>query len=918
MNTETTLQATRPVPFRAIIAAVLSVLLAGALLPAFAPPARAADSYPWQIDNSFGWEKERNWSRNVSAEDRAYLADNGIGCNGGVCEPNGNLIPQTLDLSGRNLKGLTFRNLTVTNIRSDDANLNDTRWEVTVTGKWDASRMTAKNIEIAGKAGAEAFKPASELKGKWSASNLEGMKISQTRLENLELQTVKARGAEVTKSVINQKSLQALVDGGTRELPGNAISATGARYTDEGRQALLEPGGVHDPKVYEGLNLAGSRVRGDLVDVDLRKANLNDVTWESGRWENVSITKGSMLNTTLKLYSAEKLRLTPEKVGSLSLRSEAGIADAALSGTGRNIKIEGPTTKLDLDKLKPGSGEGRFLDLSGGVHDGISLPVNANDSVLGRATYKNTVLPREFSAQRSDLSDIRFAAKNGNSIDARPNFSGSTADNADFSGQVFTDANFSRVTSQGMNAENATFVGETRMDGGVFKGFNGLGSTVRAGEVSWYKAIWESIKAIFGFRPSGGISMAGTTLRGISSLDAWSTEMIDKISWDHVGFAGGTELVFSSKEKAEQAGRAIDRATGVTGKENLTISYRDAAGTARPLVAHADSAAITERLDLVSAAQDKFDAAEAKLEALKTARDKTAATEAKAQAEYAKAEAALTDLTKQDRAASDKVHDLLDRQFELVQANADDEVAARKAVEAINRNLPLEENRYESLVKQKAKVLEDYFADSENKKRADDLTEKINKSDALIRKMYDDLANAERMIETVLPKRHERELVNLVTKIENAKAESNALSKALVEARAEFSEVRKNLIHAKDNLSKAVESVNAAQTEFDAARSSRNETLGKYSKDSLDKQKQEQRKQQDIQLEQQRQEELRKQQEIQKRLAEEQKALEARRLAEQRAKELQQQRQIERQKQDLELQRILREQAERQKAQLKK
>ena len=153
--------------------------------------ASAADPYANLKASEFKWEKwwdqgGRAEAKPMTESTRLFLEQQGIRCEGGVCRPSGERpIPETLDLSGRDLRDVTFRDLVVTNMMTNATNLTNAKFEnLQLNGTWNAVELLAKNMVVTGVGAGTSQVPTGRLEGTWTRSNVEGMRLSNLDLSN--------------------------------------------------------------------------------------------------------------------------------------------------------------------------------------------------------------------------------------------------------------------------------------------------------------------------------------------------------------------------------------------------------------------------------------------------------------------------------------------------------------------------------------------------------------------------------------------------------------------------------------------------------------------------------------------------------------------------------------------------------------
>ena len=595
--------------------------------------ASAADPYANLKASEFKWEKwwdqgGRAEAKPMTESTRLFLEQQGIRCEGGVCRPSGERpIPETLDLSGRDLRDVTFRDLVVTNMMTNATNLTNAKFEnLQLNGTWNAVELLAKNMVVTGVGAGTSQVPTGRLEGTWTRSNVEGMRLSNLDLSNLAMDKVKARWTHVSESVINHESMHALVKSGVVQFPSNVI-------VEEDRRRAAESDGVPQGEPargllpegrHEGLNLEGTRLEGSLRNVEFLNSNLTglevrvpqrpeNAQWTKA-WENVSVKGGFISDAKFDLHSSDRISLAALEQDNVSFTSHETSSNLRVEGRAMVLRLAGNYENVNLSGLKPeftaaenlanlphivDQGQIRevstgraFLDLSNSRQVKFVAPSNISNSKLNNTEFVNTALPENLRAHNVEAHGMKFESteQNTNSIGKNADFRGANFNAANLNGQRIRGANFSEATLTDVTMENAILDGNTSFDRAKVSGLNASNSEISNGsKLSALGAIWNKILKFFGFEPQSRAALDGSKFEGVIDFSNTNAKVLAGMNWRGVSFSPGTELVFKDSATTLEAMTKVMQGHSTNTVHNLSISFLDEAGYRVTLVLQGQS-----------------------------------------------------------------------------------------------------------------------------------------------------------------------------------------------------------------------------------------------------------------------------------------------------------------------------------------
>lgn len=540
--------------------------------------AHAASPYSWEKSGDFAWEKRATtngqWN-GLNEGTRKFLETQGIRCEGAVCRPSGEKpIPAELDLSGRDLRNLTFKDLHVQNLKTNATNLSNTKFEnFKMDGEWKALQLIAKNLVIEGAGHSGDFENFGRFNAEWKQVNAEGMHLSRVQLVDTSFDRVKASGSQVTDSMVSNETMHEFVNSAVKQFPANIIVET---YRNFGEDHQVE--GLLPPGKYEGLNLEGSHLNGSLKNVEFVDSNLKNIEVSIGErpqgahwdraWENVTIKEGSLDNAKFDLLNSHNLKINTDHQDNVEINSREVSSNLQVKGIANDFKLRGNYENADLRDLRSTnivrevnlgnlshiftqeqrslmSSETTFLDTSGSRQKNVLLPKNISGSKISNTEFIDTRLPDGLQARDVEAIGTQFRADAGNAMGKGADFSRSQLKDVDFNGQKLQDTNFGRATLDGVKFENASLVGSTVFDQAKVINLDAANAKLANGShLSALGTIWESIKKFFGFGSNSTMDLARSTIEGRLDLSGMSTAQLAKVNWSGTRFAPNSEIIY--------------------------------------------------------------------------------------------------------------------------------------------------------------------------------------------------------------------------------------------------------------------------------------------------------------------------------------------------------------------------------------
>lgn len=540
--------------------------------------AHAASPYSWEKSGDFAWEKRvtttGQWN-GLNEGTRKFLESQGIRCEGAVCRPSGDKpIPEELDLSGRDLRNLTFKDLHVQNLKTNATDLSNTKFEnFKMDGEWKALQLIAKNLVIEGFGQTGDFGNFGRFNTEWKQVNAEGMHLSRLQLVDTFFDRVKASGSQITDSMVSNESMHEFVNGAVTHFPANIIVET---YRNFGENHQVE--GLLPPGKYEGLNLEGSHLNGSLKNVEFVDSNLKNIEVSIGErpqgarwdraWENVTIKEGSLDNAKFDLLNSHNLKINTGHQDNVEINSREITSNLQVKGIANDFKLRGNYENADLrdlrstnivrevnlgnlphvftqEQLSLMSSEATFLDTSGSRQKNVLLPKNISGSKISNTEFIDTKLPDGLKARNVEAIGTQFRADAGNTVGRGTDFSRSQLKEVDFNGQKLQDTNFSGARLDGVRLENVSLVGSTVFDQAKVTNLDAASAKLDNGShLSALGTIWESIKKFFGFGSNSTMDLARSTIEGQLDLSGMSTAQLAKVNWSGIRFAPNSEIIY--------------------------------------------------------------------------------------------------------------------------------------------------------------------------------------------------------------------------------------------------------------------------------------------------------------------------------------------------------------------------------------
>lgn len=638
-------------------------------------PAQAADPYAHLKAADFKWEKwwekdGRQVPQPMADGVRQYLEQQGIRCEGSVCRPSGERpIPDVLDLSGRDLRNVTFKDLVVNNIKTNATNLSNSRFEnLQLNGKWEARELLAKKMAITGAGSGSGQPPTARFEADWKLSNVEGMTLAHVNVGALSMADVKARWSHVSESAINHEAMHALLKGGVVQFPSNVITETHHHHEAgvEGPRGLLPEGR------YEGLNLDGSRLEGSLRNVEFVNCNLTAIeahltdrpegAYWTKAWENVSVKGGFISDAKLNLHSSDRITLAALEQDNVSLTTRENTSNFRMQGRAMALRLIGNYEHTDLADLKPeftanenyahlphivdhnqlreAPTDKAFLDLSNSRQVNFEAPRNISNSKFNNTEFVNTTLPEKLRAHNIQAHGLKFESSeaNSNKIGKDADFRGADFNAASFNGQRMQSASFNDATLTDVKFEGVTLEGSTTFDRAKVSGLNANNSEISNGaKLSAIGTIWNKILKFFGFEPQARSALEGSRFEGLIDFSNTPGSVLAGMNWRGVTFEPGSELVFRDTAATLEAMGKVMQSHSTNTVKNLSVSFLDDNGERVTLVKQGQTIeAMAQRLTSLKVSQTVADSFSAQYQ------DALRATEG-ATAQLAAAQSGLTD-----------------------------------------------------------------------------------------------------------------------------------------------------------------------------------------------------------------------------------------------------------------------------------